>query len=842
MVLRERLGPQYQARDIKTGTFRSGANADERRQKVGDFILERSEIAAYRSLNTLPMKAGVNRFKLVKLVAKELADNALDSGGTASIELCGNGFIVKDDGPGIDPEQVPVLFSVVRNPRSSKYLRKPTRGAVGNGLRVVVGAVLASHGTLTVSTRGRRLVLEPQETDGTTRVVSDTPWNDSGTEVEVTFGPGTGVEITFGPALMVSETDLEWAEAAIAIGNKGTTYKSRSSPHWYDEDAFFELINAAGERPVRQLISQLDGCAGIKVAGEITSGFERRLCRSITRQEAAELLRRSRKAARPVTVKRLGAVGRRGYFPGYAREGGTMTIGNRQAAKIPFLVECWAKLTRHHSRGRDESIEATCFLNRTPATGEVGVTYSKFEKTISVGSQASRLAVEAARGSFTVEINIVSPFIPHTSEGKHASLSPMALEIAKAMGKALRAAHRAAPKPARLGKEADEDEEDDDDKPASLRDEVYEVLDEAIDSASSQGRYRFNQRQLFYAVRAMLLQRDLADRELKDTYFAALITDYEADYGDIPGMFRKPRGFLLLPHRGGKIPIGTLMVEGFKRPEWSFNKLLFVEKTGIADILEADGWHDRNDCAILAGEGFSTRAHRDLIDLLAETDEPITVFCLHDADAYGTTIYDALTYATKARGARKIEIVNLGLEPWQAIEMDLIAESFEPGKRRRPVGQYVRDYDEDDEDWGEWLQSNRVELNAMRSEQLIAFLDERFAKYDGKLVPPAEVVVPGIRAAVREGVLGRLAPRIRPDLAAEIKQLKKRMERLEAQRMKAINTAVNKAMKGVKIPDDEALRSEIGDRLDDEPDRQWRAVVPEVGQEIAESVELDDDD
>ena len=50
---------------------------------------------------------------------------------------------------------------------SSKYLRLPTRGAVGNGLRVVAGAVLASGGTLTVITRDRRIELHP-ERDGTT--------------------------------------------------------------------------------------------------------------------------------------------------------------------------------------------------------------------------------------------------------------------------------------------------------------------------------------------------------------------------------------------------------------------------------------------------------------------------------------------------------------------------------------------------------------------------------------------------------------------------------------------------------------------------------------------------
>ena len=40
------------------------------------------------------------------------------------------------------------LFSVRRQTMSSKYLRLPSRGALGNGLRVVTGAVLDVSGGL----------------------------------------------------------------------------------------------------------------------------------------------------------------------------------------------------------------------------------------------------------------------------------------------------------------------------------------------------------------------------------------------------------------------------------------------------------------------------------------------------------------------------------------------------------------------------------------------------------------------------------------------------------------------------------------------------------------------
>ena len=61
--------------------------------------------------------------------------------------------------------------------------RLPTRGALGNGLRVVAGAVLASGGRLTVKTRGRALRLRPRDADGTTEAEHVRPWKGTGTRV-----------------------------------------------------------------------------------------------------------------------------------------------------------------------------------------------------------------------------------------------------------------------------------------------------------------------------------------------------------------------------------------------------------------------------------------------------------------------------------------------------------------------------------------------------------------------------------------------------------------------------------------------------------------------------------
>jgi K+-sensing histidine kinase KdpD len=63
---------------------------------------------------------------------------------------------ITDNGPGLAARDMLAVFAVNRPLRSSKLVRRPTRGMVGNGLRVVMGAVAAFGGTITVTTRASR--------------------------------------------------------------------------------------------------------------------------------------------------------------------------------------------------------------------------------------------------------------------------------------------------------------------------------------------------------------------------------------------------------------------------------------------------------------------------------------------------------------------------------------------------------------------------------------------------------------------------------------------------------------------------------------------------------------
>lgn len=193
------------------------------------------------------------------------------------------------------------------------------------------------------------------------------------------------------------------------------------------------------------------------------------------------------------------------------------------------------------------------------------------------------------------------------------------------------------------------------------------------------------------------------------------------------------------------MPLGTIEVERYERPYYYFNKVLYIEKEGIITILKEAGWPERWDCALMSSKGYGSRAAKDLIDNIAETSEPVQVFCAHDCDAAGTMIYQTLYEATKARPERKIEIINLGLDRNEALIMGLQREKLPNEKPDIRVADYVDEADR------EFFSSYRIELNAMTTPQLIEWLDHKMIKYadEFKVVPPEHVIADSLRTEVK---------------------------------------------------------------------------------------------
>jgi hypothetical protein len=187
-----------------------------------------------------------------------------------------------------------------------------------------------------------------------------------------------------------------------------------------------------------------------------------------------------------------------------------------------------------------------------------------------------------------------------------------------------------------------------------------------------------------------------------------------------------------------------MQVEEYQRPPYLIKRVLYSEKEGIFPILKAARWPERHDCALMTSKGFASRAARDLLDKLERSEEELQVFCIHDADAAGTMIYQALQRETRARPGRKVKIINLGLEPEEAFKMGLQVEKVKrENAKHLPVADYV------EEEWQEWLQEHRVELNAMSTPELLEWLDRKMAEYGGKVVPPDPVLAEHLKQDVR---------------------------------------------------------------------------------------------
>jgi DNA topoisomerase VI subunit B len=876
-------------------------------QRPSVLLFEREDWSLYTSLATLPQRAGVPADMLPLLVAKEFTDNALDSAdaagrpGAVTISVDHNGnLIVEDEGtgiPGATSKQIATLFCVARPLLSSKLLRKPTRGAVGNGLRVCVGYLAATNGRLVIETGTVRVEFQP-EIDGTSREISTS-----------TIKPRQGLRLTAiaGHNRPFAEEHITWAQDAIELARQSgaPAYTGRPSAHWLDLDHFRVLLSSAvGNPSVRQFLDHLDGCSGSRVRTRIAARFSHRLAADLTRDEAVKLLAAAQEVATPPESKKLRALGRRAVVSaGYAITEGEFSEGeNWPKAKIPFLVECWA--VGFYPEQQPDTLQTVLFMNRTRALTTCGgsVGWNGY-LTLSIANTPIDTRVPEGP-HYSLIINITAPMFRLTSDGKTPDCKPFRAALREAIEKAANKAGREiAVNMSAEQKRADRHRQHQEREQAStlriadrearkehlalieeqkaerrarptIRSVVLELLPASIERQAASG-LMFGSRRLVYDMRDEVLER--TGKELLQGTFDTLITELEAKRGDLhPLHIREARGCFSIPHQSGDaMPLGTLTVRDFYRPAWTFNKIVAIEKEDLRLMLRQAGWDRRHDALLMSAKGFNTRAARDLIDKNAETTEPLKVYSAHDADAAGTLIQHTVQHATLARGERKIKVIDIGLQPWEGVELRLRAEKVpitinkKTGKPRyRPVGAYVRartDFAPNGETWEQWLQHNRYELNAFTSAELIEWLDRKMAEAgDGKLIPPDDILQDGFGERVRARAEQAVAEEIAQNLDAEVaaidaeqaeatKETREEILRITAdlrrrlaeeekpflarkEEARADATSIDREAETQKVieriaPSAEKLRTAISETFAKDPSLSWSAVLDDIADE-----------
>jgi hypothetical protein len=299
------------------------------------------------------------------------------------------------------------------------------------------------------------------------------------------------------------------------------------------------------------------------------------------------------------------------------------------------------------------------------------------------------------------------------------------------------------------------------DPETSFKDAVYEVMEEAMGVASGNGTYAVSARTLFYQVRPMV--QKLTDKGiLTSKTFRLLLVSYQQEKSRLEGLYYEPRGSLREPHTGTEVPLGTLEIARYGFPEHVFDKILYVEKTGLNPVWKTAKLAERYDMAIASGNGYPAEACRNLFADAEAGDYKL--FVLHDADPDGYGIAHTMAEETERMPDYSVNVIDIGLTVAGAIEAGLETESFYR-KKRLP---YWMQLTGTEEEWfgqrGETHRMcERVELNAFTNPNLVAYVEAQLVANGAgeKMIIPADVVTETAeeahRKALEEWVAARMA-------------------------------------------------------------------------------------
>lgn len=352
----------------------------------------------------------------------------------------------------------------------------------------------------------------------------------------------------------------------------------------------------------------------------------------------------------------------------------------------------------------------------------------------------------------------------------------------------------------------------------SLKEIVFCHIEDAYDAVSDHGKLPAHARQLMYDVRRRI--QDETDEQLKDSYFTQnLLPAYvrenpEAERWDV--VF-DARGHFHEPHTGQSAALGTLDVRRYLRgkpngstefnpddlfpthgPKNRFGAILFIEKEGFMPLFEAVKLAERFDLAIMSTKGLSNVAARQLVDRLCGENK-VPLFVLRDFDKAGFSIAGTLSRDTDRYSfTHSVQVVDLGLLLEDVKEWNLGSESFHIKADTYSMKRNLR-RNGATEDEIEFIavKRRRVELNAFRSADLIAFIESKLSKHGiKKVIPNAETLEVAYRRAL------------------EIEHIKQRFAKVKAE--------AKELSESVKVP---PLKRRIAKVLKENPAMPWDLVI-----------------
>jgi len=343
----------------------------------------------------------------------------------------------------------------------------------------------------------------------------------------------------------------------------------------------------------------------------------------------------------------------------------------------------------------------------------------------------------------------------------------------------------------------------------SVRQAAWQTMEQAFLQASANNTLPANARQIMYAARPKIAQ--LADRDIGagfDKYFTqSLLPDYIAEVR--PTWASKvvfdARGHFVEPHTNRGLGLGTLEVRNYlakvrghrvngvkfdiceeryptRGPKNRFGAILFLEKEGFAPLLQEARLAARYDLAIMSTKGMSVTASRELVEELCAT-HGIPLLVLHDFDISGFTIFGTLRSSTRRfTYRRRFQVIDLGLRlaDIRGLEREAVYVSS-PSK----AADTLRQHGASDQEIRILTSGERVELNALASDELVALIERKLAEHGiSKVIPDDETLAHAYRRMRRQAVIqnkidelvedldedeGKVPARLRPRIKKAIK-------------------------------------------------------------------------
>ena len=322
----------------------------------------------------------------------------------------------------------------------------------------------------------------------------------------------------------------------------------------------------------------------------------------------------------------------------------------------------------------------------------------------------------------------------------------------------------------------------------TTREVAFETMEEAYLKASGGGLYPANARQIYYAARPRILEMT-GESELGSQYFTqTLLKDYLEEFKPEWDVIYDARGHIVEPHTGEMVGLGGLEVRKYiseftngvfsetpiikpsrmiptAGPGLRYGGILFIEKEGFSPLLKKARIAERYDVAIASSKGMPVSALSDL--LLEMRSHNIKAYAVHDFDKSGFSILSTLRKG--ARGSQGSgEIIDLGfrLADIGGLQRERVEyRGSDPTQNLRENGATKKEINILFQ--GHWY-GERVELNAMASDQLIGWLERKLREHGvKKLIPDSETLAAAYRRAVFLQKIDEGQKRLRKKLQAQ---------------------------------------------------------------------------